>query len=256
MQQQPFELEHHGLTLRGMSYLPRTDRRQPTVVLLHGITGQRMEAGFMFVHLARALCAQGIAAVTFDFMHSGESDGSFEQMLVTGEVQDALRVTDWVQRQPFVDRSRMGLLGFSLGGLVAACVMGRSSAYRSLVMLAPSSVRNLCRFSGSTETCEDGRPNLGPLMLHPELFTDLQTLDPHSDLVQRPVPTLLVHGTGDETVPPDESLQYQRAIEQAGGSAKRVTINGADHVFGKPRWRAPLTEQVTTFFGQTLVDPL
>jgi len=33
MQQQPFELKHHGLTLRGMTYVPRTDRRQPTVVL-------------------------------------------------------------------------------------------------------------------------------------------------------------------------------------------------------------------------------
>ncbi|MFW6060992.1 MAG: alpha/beta hydrolase family protein, partial [Phycisphaeraceae bacterium] len=252
MHQQPFEIERAGLTLRGTTYLPRTDRRQPTVVLLHGFTGQRMEAGFLFVRLARALNERGIAAVTFDFLHSGESDGSFEHMLVTGEVEDALRVTEWAQRQPFVDRSRLGLLGFSLGGLIASCVMGRSDAYRALALLAPSSVRNMCRFSGDRESCEDGRPNIGAHLLHPRFFEDLQTLDPFTELARRTVPTLLVHGTGDETVPPDESLRYAGAIETAGGSAQRVTIDGADHGFAKPRWQQPLIEHVCEFMGQTL----
>ncbi len=252
MPQHPFQLERAGLTLRGMTYRPDGHRRCPTVVLMHGFTGHRMENGFLFVRLARALAAHGIAAITFDFLHSGDSDGAFEQMLVTGEVQDALRVTEWVQGQPFVDRSRLALLGFSLGGVVASCVMGQSDAYHALVMLAPSSVTNMCRFSGSHETCEDGRPNIGPHTLHPRFFEDLQTLRPAQDIARRPVPTLIIHGTGDDTVPPRVSEEYATVIEQAGGRVQRHLIDGADHGFSKPRWRQPLIETTCAFLAATL----
>ena len=39
--------------------------------------------------VARELTKRGLAAVTFDFLNSGESDGSFDQALVTQEVADA-----------------------------------------------------------------------------------------------------------------------------------------------------------------------
>ena len=48
-----------------MVYKPAADRRYPTVLLLHGFTGQRTESGFLFVRLARAMNRRGMAAVTF-----------------------------------------------------------------------------------------------------------------------------------------------------------------------------------------------
>src|SRR5690606_27088048 len=178
----------------------------PTVLMLHGFTGQRIESGFLFVQLARALVKQGIAAVTFDFLHSGESDGSFDQMLVTGELADAMRITDWVRGQPFVDRSRLGLLGFSLGGLLACCVTGRTDAYRALVLLAPTTVANMSRHAGERGGGE--RVAIGPHQLHPQFFDDMRTLDPVGDCLRHPRPTLLVQGTADKAVPPNVSMTF------------------------------------------------
>ena len=250
MTQQPFQLQRDGMTLRGMTYQPRPDRRQPTVVLLHGFTGSRMESGFLFVHLARALSAQGIAAVTFDFMHSGESDGSFDQMRVSGEIADALHVTDWVQRQPFVDRSRLGLLGFSLGGLVAGCVMGRSPAYRALTLLAPTTSENLSRFGKRAD--DDESVTVGPHTLHPDFFDDLMQIDAPQEVAQRPVPTLLVQGTADTAVSPDVSQVYDTAIRGAGGELRRLDIAQADHGFSQPAWRARLVPGVVRFLSEQL----
>lgn len=254
IQQQAFELDRAGLTLRGMTYRPASPGnpgRHPTAVFLHGFTGQRIEAGFMFVQLARTLAKHGIAAVTFDFLHSGESDGSFDQMLVTGEVADAVHVSQWVQSQPFVDRSRMGLLGFSLGGLVAGCTLGKVDHYRAAALLAPTTVDNLCRYA-KERGGEDGQVTVGPYTLHPDFFTDLRSLDPVTDIARTPRPTLIVQGTGDTAVPPTVSQVYADAITQAGGQLNYVSITDADHVFNKPRARKQAIDAVMAHFSAEL----
>jgi dipeptidyl aminopeptidase/acylaminoacyl peptidase len=251
MPQQPFEIEsltHPGQMIRGMTYLPKTVGRCPTLLMLHGFTGQRAESGFMFVQLARRLAAEGIACVTFDFRHSGESDGSFDQMLVTGELDDALRVTQWLAGQPFADRSRLGLLGFSLGGLLASCVTARTAAYKALVLLAPTTERNLARIA---ESRADDKGNLfvGAYQLHPNIIPDLLTLDSVSDSVKHPRPTLLVQGDKDTSVPPPVSCQYVTAMRQAGVPVEHVTIPNAEHTFSSPSFREQLFKAVSAFLA-------
>ena len=201
------------------------------MLLLHGFTGQRTESGFLFVRLARAMNRRGMAAVTFDFLHSGESDGSFEKMLPGGELADALRMTEWLVSQPFVDRTRLGLLGFSLGGLVAACLCGRTAAYRALVLLAPTTVDNLCRLA---ETAASEPTTYGAHALHPDFFNDLRGLDPLGDVVRHPRPTLLVQGSADTAVTPTVSAEYVKAMQTARIDVDAHQIPDADHAFGQP----------------------
>jgi len=250
MKQQAFELDHNGMTIRGMSYRPASSGRFPTVVFLHGFTGQRIESGFMFVQLARTLAQQGLAVITFDFLNSGESDGSFEHMLATGELADALKITTWTQSQIFVDRSRMALLGFSLGGLLACCVNARSDAYKALILLAPTTVQNMHRFS--RKRMIDGNTVLGPLKMHGEFFDDLATLDPTTDLTRNPRPTLIVQGTGDKTVSPQISKHYIDAMQRINGPLTVEVIDDADHTFNDPQWRDQLARIVGSWTMEQL----
>lgn len=251
--QETFATEHNRLTLRGSVYRPAGDGRHPCVVFLHGFTGTRVEAGFLFVRLARTLAQQGIAVVTFDFMHSGESDGSFEQMLVTGQLADAIHVFKWAQGRPFIDRSRVGVLGFSLGGLVAACLMRREPQCKTAVLLAPTTVNNLCRHATkSSPHGEKGQVVLGPNVLHARFFEDLRTLDPVGDLTASPRPTLIVQGTGDQAVPPAVSQEYADALHTRGTPATYHTIDGADHIFASPTWHKQLFTAVSQWFTQQL----
>jgi len=252
--QQPVELERDGQTLRGMTYRPDTaggSRRVPCVVLLHGFTGSRAEAGFLFVKLARALNARGIGAVCFDFMHSGESDGSFDQMLVSGEIADAMRITEWLGGVSWVDRSRLGLLGFSLGGLVAACTVARTRLYRSLVLLAPTTSENLARHADATQAGH-APVVVGPHTLHPRFSEDLATIQPEADVVLHPRPTLLVQGDADTAVPPEVSDAFVAAMRRADVPLTTHPIAGANHTFNTPGHQREVIATVGDFLRQTL----
>ncbi len=245
MDQRAIEVDHGGRTIRGMVYLPAGGRRAPAVLFLHAFTGQRIESGFMFVQLARALAQLGVAAVTFDFLHSGESDGSFDQMLVSGQLADARRMTQWLQSQPFADRARLGVLGFSLGGLTAACLCARVTAYGALVLIAPTTVENLCRVAG--ESRANGPPSVGPHELNPGFFDDLRRFDPVGDCVANPRPTLIVQGSADAAVPPDVAAQFETALRQAGTPVQAESVPEADHNFSRPRTRRHLIQSVANW---------
>jgi len=249
--QTPIQLEHRGMTMRGMAYLPIQTGRRPTVLFLHSFAGNRIEAGFGFVRLARSLNALGIAAVTFDYLHSGESDGSFEQMLASGELADAQRMAEFVAGQPFVDRTRVGLLGFSLGGLLASCLNARVKMFRSLALIAPTTSQNLVT-NVLKRADASGKITIGAHTLHPKFTDDVLKFDPLADVVKNPRPTLVVQGTGDPAVAPAVSQLYVDAMKKAGLPVTHHLVADADHTFGHPLWQKQLIAHVTEFFASTL----
>lgn len=251
MPQQPFEVENHGQMIRGTAYVPAGTGRFPTVVLYHGFTGNRMEGGFFFVELARRLCQAGIAAITFDFRNSGESDGRFDQMLVTGELSDGLRISQWAASQVYVDRSRMGLFGFSLGGMLAACTVGRTPMYKALLLGAPTTERNLAR-NAQTRVDDAGRIVVGAYYMHEKFIEDLMTLDCISDVVRNPRPTMLIQGDADTAVPPAVSQQFVDAMKEAGQDVEHVLVPDAGHVFNSPAHRELFVSTAVDFFTRKL----
>ena len=94
----------------------------PFVILFHGFCDDRNEINFVHTELSRRLCERGIASVRFDFAGSGDSDGRFEDMTVSSEVEDGLAILDYVKSLDFVDQSRIAIHGLSMGGCVASMV--------------------------------------------------------------------------------------------------------------------------------------
>lgn len=253
MPQTCIEIGKPGQTLRGTAYLPDgagRPGRVPTVLMLHGFTGHRIGNAFMFVNLARALNRIGIAAVAFDFLNSGESDGSFEQTRVTQQVANAKAMTRWLGGQGFVDRSRMAVLGHSLGALVACCLTARDPSYAARVLLAPTTVDRLCRYAGEPQAGD--RVTIGTHALHAEFFTDVRTLDPLGDAARSPLPTLIVEGAADDLVPAAVSGEYADALVGTAHPPTVQRIADADHAFSRPQPRRELIDAVTEYLGRRL----
>lgn len=252
MSQQAFEVTTPAGVIRGMAYLADAGGRRPTVMMCHGFTGNRIESGFLFVRLGRALAQAGLHAVAFDFVNSGESDGSFEKMRVSEEIRDAGAVARWLEGQPFVDRSRLGGLGFSLGGLVVCGAHRRRGGFAALGLLAPTTAENLQRVAGGTNGSDPVR--VGAYELPPAFCEDLEGCDTTADAASPVVPTLLVQGTADQAVPVAVSKRYADAIEAAGGEVRRELVEGASHVFNEPAHRRRVMEAVASFFREKLGD--
>ncbi len=91
----------------------------PLLVLPHG--GVHADFTTYYAHIVRELMAQGYIVVAPEYRGStGYGKGFYETIDYGGrEVDDALAARDWaVENHPRVDKDRVGILGWSHGGLI------------------------------------------------------------------------------------------------------------------------------------------
>jgi fermentation-respiration switch protein FrsA (DUF1100 family) len=255
--------ENEGSNLFGMVHIPGGKSPKPCVVFLHGYTGSRIEDHYLFVKAARELAANGIAAFRFDFRGSGESEGDFRDISVESEISDALKAVSVVREMPEVESGRVGLVGFSLGGCVAACMAAECSA-ASIALWAPTVFADyLVERDGETskdpyiwlpENYRDaiekkGYVDVGGFKRGKAFFESIKYFDPLRAIEQYKGPVLILHGSEDQTV----SLLNSQLLHQNVKSRKLlVIVDGADHSFSSEHWEYQVIGATLRWFAETL----
>lgn len=222
--------------LRGIVRRPenvKPGKRVPAVVLCHGFTGSKDER--LLTQVADSLAAQGIASVRFDFNAHGESEGDFEHMTIGNEVEDARRIFQYTEALPFV--SRVGILGHSQGGVVAALLSGELGAKRvkAVALLAPAFVIREYMLMGY---CFDARfdplqvPESVPLFggglrLGREYIRHAQRIQPFEAARRYRGPALTIHGMADTVVP----YSHSELLPHFYRRAQVHLLPTADHSF-------------------------
>lgn len=196
----------------------------PSVVVLHGFTGNRIEGHRNFVLLARKLAERGVACLRFDFRGSGESQGDFSEMTVSREVQDVQAAFEYMRRQPGIDPERVMLLGFSMGGLVAALSLASVNPHR-LALWSPALPELWLRqlrggLLPPTVTDYGGWP-LGRAFLQ-----EVVRLRPLEAVAAWSGVAHVFHGDQDMTCPPAYGVQYAQALR-----CDVTAIPGAGHTY-------------------------
>jgi uncharacterized protein len=241
--------------LRGMIHRPPRARRPvPGVVFFHGFTGDRMESHWIFIKCARALARRSIASLRFDFYGSGESEGGFREMTLSGEISDALDAVKFFRGRKGIDSRRLGLAGLSMGGAVAACVAQRVRA-RALALwsavadtqilldLAKALARPLPGLKGGLEY--DARE------ISPQFLKDVVKVKPAQALAGFTRPTLIVHGGRDESVPSSHAQMFFKASPAA--VKEKVIIPGADHTYTSIAWEQAVIGLTVDWFVRYLI---
>ena len=255
----PFYFTNEGLTLTGTLELPDSAAAvPPAVVFYHGFTGNRIEAGRLFVKTARHLARRGFASLRFDFRGSGESEGEFRDMTASTEISDGLRAIDALAATGEIDPERIGVVGLSLGGLVGASAAGRDPRAKSLVLWsAVAEVKELwdeidaeTPFKGLMKS--QGFIERSGLAVGLGFYNDLANHDPLASVRKSRAPVLVVAGGGDQVVPPEHSDRYVAAARAPGRRAEKLVIEGADHCFGRIAWQKELIEATARWFEETL----
>ncbi|MDP9351509.1 MAG: alpha/beta fold hydrolase [Chloroflexota bacterium] len=246
--------ENQGQKLYGFLHLPDGVGPHPAVALLHGFGGNHIESHALFPKASRALASAGIGVLRFDFRGSGNSEGLFRDVTLETEMEDAEAGLRFLAEQPEVDTARLGLIGLSLGGLIAASVAARNPAIRALVLWAPVAHLGELFQAGTTpertqEIVAHGYTDYGGLEVSVALVQQALTTDPITAVTAYDGPALLVHGTGDTVVPASHSTRYQSAMSDR---AELELIEGADHVFSSVRWEHQLIERTVSWLRSRL----
>ena len=237
--------ENEGQKLYGFLHLPVGEGPHPAIVLLHGFGGNHIEPHALFPKAGRALAAAGIGTLRFDFRGSGNSEGAFRDVSITGEVSDARRALAFLAEQPGVDAERIGVAGLSLGGMIAACTAGVEPRVRAVALWAAvANLGELFQASATMERMQDvivqGYADVGGLEVGQALIQEAMSADPVAALGGFEGPVLVVHGTADATVPAEHAHRYKAAL---GERAELELIEGADHVFSSLAWEGRLIER-------------
>ena len=228
------ETERDGLVLRGYLEIPDAAVADGSgdglslLVMFHGFTGTLSEKGFLLSRLSKKVIEGGVATLRFDFLGSGESDGCFSKVTPMTEVNDGLAILRFAATIPGIDRRRISLLGFSLGGFVAMNVAVRTDIpIEKLVLISPAT-----RTHEKMERVlmEEGGARRGSLVVREDFIHDGYALDPFVAATQYDGETLIVQGTDDQAVPAETAAEYQRFLQCS--SVKYVA--GADHSYGTP----------------------
>ncbi|MFZ5633891.1 MAG: alpha/beta hydrolase [Bacillota bacterium] len=129
-------LNSGGLSLEARLELPGNPGPCPGVVLCHPhpLYGGNMDNNVILA-VGRALAGAGIASLRFNFRGVGRSWGSFDNGV--GEREDARSALDFLTAHEEIHPERIGVMGYSFGGMVALAVAGTDSTVKAVAAVSP-----------------------------------------------------------------------------------------------------------------------
>lgn len=249
--ERPVVFENEGEQLVGMVHEPAEDGgAKPGVVMLHGFTGNRIEQHQMFVKTARKLAQAGFYVLRFDFRGSGESQGQFIRMTVSGEISDALAAIRWFKENTGVDPNQIAVLGLSMGGCVAAYTAVQSDVKALVFWSGVAKPVEVFAQDAPYEVMLNQVKQTGYLdfkgwKVGYPFVEELHSLDPLEVVREYIGPILVVHGSKDPVVPVEHGQCY---YEEAGSEDKEMIIIGdADHTYNKTEWEQEVITKTTNW---------
>ncbi len=222
------ETVSRGLTLRGFLEVPEGSTKPPLLIMFHGFTGSKSEKHFLLSRLSAEVVKSGTATLRFDFGGTAESDGDFQDVTPLTEIVDGENIIRFAQGLDEIDGNRLSLLGYSLGGFVAANVAGRMcSALEKLILVSPAVATHKKMERMYLETGSCGR---GSLVLTKKFFEDGNAIDVMNSSRYFKGKVTIIQGTIDTAVAPETALQYKNNF----ANASLHYIEGAVHAYDTP----------------------
>ncbi len=135
-----FENEKDNVTLAGTLTYPKDGNNFPAVVLITGSGGQNRNEELLghkpFLVIADYLTRNGIAVLRFDDRGIAESTGNHESATSEDFGKDVLAAVEFLKERKEVDKSKIGLIGHSEGGLIAPIAAVNSNDVAFIILMA------------------------------------------------------------------------------------------------------------------------
>lgn len=239
--------ESEGFNVVGTLARPEQEAPSPIVLLLHGFISVRDELPIvntdegMYSRTARLFAERGYASLRIDFRGLGDSGGAWEDTSFTGQIADALAALDFIQTLDGIDADRIGVIGLSQGGLIAASIASDprldSVVLWSPVANPPDTYASILGEQGIQAGLSSGGaavnlklPWGAETQLRTAFFEDLYSIDPVAEIAQYDGPLMVIVGTTDDVVAP-QPYYGQLYINYHPGIHRLIVLEDTGHVF-------------------------
>ncbi|UCD04044.1 MAG: alpha/beta hydrolase [Candidatus Woesearchaeota archaeon] len=226
----------------------------PLVIIGHGLTSGKSSKSVTAI--SRALLKNSIASLRFDISAHGESEGNIEEITISKAVEDLKSAFNFVRNLDWVDKHRIGLLGSSFTGVVSVIFVAKYNNIKILALKCPALDYTEIRLDqlgeeGVRKWKEEGIfdfKSLG-IGLKYSFYEDCKSNIAYNFANKIKIPTLLVHGSKDKTVPIKQS---EKLFEMLNCERKLKVIKGADHTFTNPQDFKEMVKTISDWFNKWL----
>ena len=219
------KIENDGFDLYGLMSVPvgfNENEKYPVVMQLYGGPGTPyVRDTWGDRDASDSWCFDnGVIYIVVDPRSSGENgrrgmDQAFRRMTVI-ELQDYIAWAKWLQSLPFVDGSRIGVKGFSFGGTTTAMLVLRYPEYFRCGIAGGGvydwrlyDTHYTERFMDTPQANKSGYAEASVMNWVPKVFAG-------EGRKPRPGALCLTHGTGDDNVHFQNTLQLIDALQEEG----------------------------------------
>ncbi|MEN9938773.1 MAG: hypothetical protein RLZZ387_5352 [Chloroflexota bacterium] len=249
-------LELEGLLLYPPPYGP--DRPPPgplpTIVDLHGGPIQPVSLGLgehpVSLDGLHDLAMRGYLCFAADYRRSGSYGWAPLQAaldagdLIGDDADDILAGVEHLVMRGLTDPARLGLRGFSHGGLLANWLAATGDRFQAVVSIEGPSDLGHMELDTILEIWLGGRPDEVPERYH--RCSPLRNIRP-----DRP-PTLLLYGEHSVFTRRGEGARFAEALRAAGAEVELLTLPGEGHMFFRLEHRQQLLNRAAAWFDRHL----
>ncbi|WP_263350500.1 S9 family peptidase [Acidicapsa acidisoli] len=251
-----------GAMIEGVLYKPADfspSKKYPLLVVIHGgPTGIDMPMinPDRYYPMERFV-AKGALILRPNYRGSAGYGEKFRSLNVrnlgVGDYADVISGVDYLIAQGFVDKDRVGSMGWSEGGYISAFITTSSDRFKAVSVGA--GISDWMTYYANTDITPFTPQYLKATPWDdPEIY---RKTSPISYIAKAKTPTLIQHGGSDRRVPVANSFELRQALEDHGVPVKMVVYDGFGHPINKPKQQRAVMEENEYWFDHYIWgDPL
>jgi dipeptidyl aminopeptidase/acylaminoacyl peptidase len=229
--------EVHGQLVKPPGYVP--GHRYPTILWIHGGPYGQDDHSLLLEGygppLERQLFAtHGFVALAINYRGSTGRGAKFARSILADwghkEVEDLLAGVDYAVGKGIADPARLGIGGWSYGGLLTDYLIASDTRFKAAISGAGSG--NQLSMYGADEYIVQYNAEMGPPWRNPALWLKVSYPFFHADRIH--TPTLFMSGDKDFDVPVAGGEQMYQALRTLGVPAQLIVYPGEYHVLTRP----------------------
>lgn len=132
--------QNDKIKLAGTISIPKVDKKVPAVLLIQGSGAHNRDEEILgykpFETISNYFAGKGIAVLRVDRRGCGKSEGNYSSLDVNHFVDDALYGIKFLKSYPNIDTNKIGLIGHSLGGLIAPLAASQTNDVAFIISCA------------------------------------------------------------------------------------------------------------------------
>ena len=243
-----------GTTVNGFMVLPpdfQQGRKYPAILRIHGGPVSQFTADFNFEW--QYFAARGYVVVAANPRGSSGRGEAYSMAIYADwgnkDVEDVLAAVDYAVAQGIVDPDRLGVGGWSYGGMLTNYTIASDTRFKAAT--SGASISDIFAGYGTDQYVREYELELGPPWKNTDVWVKVSYPFLHADRIRTNV--LFLCGSKDFNVPLLNSEQMYQALRSLGLETQLVIYPDQFHEISVPSYARDILERYVAWYDRFLM---